>query len=238
MHPANSDQRLKAGGKPKYLLSGLLRCSVCDAHYIITNATSYACSGYHDGRACSNSIFVRRDRVENILLGPIRDDLLKPDRVARMAKEMQGYFFGRVQASRARATEALRELEELEARIARLRDRLKHGDPDMQPDELQAAIERAEAKHRELQKQCFSVNLPATTLAFMSKAAELYRRQVAQGLDGNPQAALKARVFLREWFGGKIRLEPLPDGGLQAHWMQSVGALCKGLGKIGSGGRI
>ena len=72
----------------------------------------------------------------------------------------------------------------------------------------------------------------------MTRAAELYRRQVAQGLDGNPQAALKARVFLREWFGGKIRLEPMPDGGLQAHWMQNVGALCKGLGTYGSGGRI
>ena len=50
----------------------------------------------------------------------------------------------------------------------------------------------------------------------MTKAAELDRRQVAQGLDGNPQAALKARVFLREWFGGKIRLEQLPDDGRQA----------------------
>ena len=113
VRPANDDQRLQAVGKLKYLLSGLLRCSVCDAHYTITNATSYACSGYHDGRACSNSILVRRDRLENILLGPIRDDLLKPDRVARMAKEMQGYFSERVQAFRARATEAPRELEEL-----------------------------------------------------------------------------------------------------------------------------
>jgi DNA repair exonuclease SbcCD ATPase subunit len=137
---------------------------------------------------------------------------------------MQEYFSDRVQATQARATEAPRELEELEARIARLRDRLKHGDPDMPEDELQAAIDRAEEKHRELQEQ-LSAYLPAKAFASMSRAAELYRRQVAPGLDGNPQAALKARVFLREWFGGKIRLEPLPDGGLQAHWMQNVGAL-------------
>jgi hypothetical protein len=31
----------------------------------------------------------------------------------------------------------------------------------------------------------------------------------ADGLDGDPRAALKARFFLREWFGGRIRLEPL-----------------------------
>ncbi len=73
---------------------------------------------------------------------------------------------------------------------------------------LQAVIETAESKYRDLQDQHFSANLPAKTLAFMSRAAELYRRQVAQGLDGNPQAARKARVFLREWFGRKIRLEP------------------------------
>jgi hypothetical protein len=102
----------------------------------------------------------------------------------------------------------------------------------MPEDELQAAIDRAEEKRRELQRQPNAIP-PAKDIAFMSRAAELYRRQVAQGLDGNPQAALKARVFLREWFGGKIRLEPLPDGGLQAQWMQNVGALCKGLGTYG-----
>ena len=72
----------------------------------------------------------------------------------------------------------------------------------------------------------------------MPRAAELYRREVALGLDGHPDAILKACLFLREWFGGKIRLEPLPDGGLMAHWNQNVGALCKGLGLCGSGGLI
>ena len=59
--PAPEDVRLKAGGKPKYLLSGLLRCGLCDAHYTITDAKSYGCSSYHDGHACSNAIRVRRD---------------------------------------------------------------------------------------------------------------------------------------------------------------------------------
>jgi hypothetical protein len=106
--------------------------------------------------------------------------------------------------------------------------------PDIPEDELQAAIDRAEAKRRELQEEVSTYLLSAKAIAFMSRAAELYRRQVAQGLDGNAQAALKARVFLREWFGGKTRLELLPDGGLQAHWEQNVGALCKGLGTYGS----
>jgi hypothetical protein len=71
----------------------------------------------------------------------------------------------------------------------------------------------------------------------LPRAAELYRRQVALGLHGNSDAATKARIFLREWFGGRIRLEPLADGGLMAHWNQNVGALLMGLGTCGRGGR-
>jgi hypothetical protein len=59
-------------------------------------------------------------------------------------------------------------------------------------------------------------------------AAEVIRRRVAQGLDGNPREALKARVFLREWFNGKIRLEPLRGGGLMAHWDENATALLRG----------
>ena len=48
----------------------------------------------------------------------------------------------------------------------------------------------------------------------------------------------KARVFLREWFGGGIQLEPLPDGGLMAHWNENAAALLRHTGTFGSGGRI
>jgi hypothetical protein len=91
-----------------------------------------------------------------------------------------------VQAIQVRATEAPRELEELEARIARLRDRLKHGDPDMPEDELQAAMGRSEEKRRELQDH-LSTYLPAEAFVFMSRAAEFYRRQVTLGLAGGPK---------------------------------------------------
>ncbi len=238
IRPPKDDAHLKTGGKPKYLLSGLLRCDVCDAHYTITDAVSYGCSSYHDGHACSNSIRVGRDRAEEVLLGPIRNDLLAPERVAQMAREMQEYYVERVRTARTRATEATHELQELAARIERLRDRLKRGDPDMTADELQAAIDRAEEKRRELEGQQFPGASPIKVLSILPRAAELYRRQVALGLDGNPQAALKARVFLREWFGGKVKLEPQAGGGLIAHWNQNVGALLKGLGTSGSGGAI
>ena len=164
---------------------------------------SYGCSGYHDGQACSNSILVRRDRIDQILLAPIRDELLVPERAASMARKMQDYYCQRVAAMQARAVETPQELQDSTARIQRLSDRLRRGDPDMTPDELQAVIEKAEEKRRELEGQHHGLKSPTIALAIMPRTAELYRRQVAPGLDGNPQAALKARLFLREWFGGR-----------------------------------
>lgn len=138
---------------------------------------------------------------------------------------MQTLYAERARAIQERAVEAPRELQELVARIERLRERLRKGDPDMAADEIEAAIARAEAKRAELEAQPPEARQSAKVLALLPRAAEEIRHQVALGLDGNPRAALKARVFLREWFSGKIRLEPLADGGLMAHWDQNTAAL-------------
>jgi hypothetical protein len=64
----------------------------------------------------------------------------------------QGYLEA-VEAMQARATGMPHALLELTARIERLRERLHKGDPDMTADEIQAAIDWAEGKRRELQGQ-------------------------------------------------------------------------------------
>jgi hypothetical protein len=213
---ANGDARMKSGGKPKYMLSGLLHCGVCDAHYILHDARSYACAG-HKGGACVNHIRVRRDTLETAILRPLRDEMLAPERVAQMAREMQRDLLERIHRTKLRAAEQPQELAELDARIARLRKRLTAGDPDMTPDEIQAAIERAERKRRELAEAPPPESREAAKLlTILPNAAELYRRQIALGLDGaHPQVLLKARMALRDLLG-KIRLEPDEDGGLWA----------------------
>jgi site-specific DNA recombinase len=134
----------RSGGRPKYLLSGLLRCDTCRAHYIGVNGTEYGCSSHRDGGACSNSIRIRRELVESVLLDPIRKELLSPARVQRLVIEMQAYHMEQVRVLEARASEQPHELQEIVARIARLHERLRQGDPDMTADEVQAAIDRAE----------------------------------------------------------------------------------------------
>jgi site-specific DNA recombinase len=241
LRPVNDDPKLKAGGKPRYLFSGLLRCDTCGGHYTITSKDAYGCLSHHDGNACSNAVRIRKDRVEEVLLhGPESGigTLLAPQRIDFMAREMQRYYAERVRARQERAVEVPRELQELTARIDRLRERLKRGDPDMAADEIQVAIDRADTKRRELESEQPEAKGSAKVLAVLPRAAQLARRQIERALAGDQRAALKTRVFLRAWFGGKIRLEPLPDGGLIAHWNQHAAALLRAVGSCGSGGRI
>jgi site-specific DNA recombinase len=235
---ANSDKRLKSGGKSKYLLSGLLICNVCKAHYVIADARSYACSGHWNGGACSNHTRVRRDAMERVILGGVRRDLLAPERVERMAAEMHAAYAERMREIAARAETLPQEIEELDARILRLRERLRTGDPDFAVDELQAGIERAESKRRKL----IDAGSPAErenarVLALLPRVAELYREQIDMGLGGNSAAAAKARTILREMLG-EILLSPGEDGSLWAEYAMQPAAMLKDAGTCGRGDRI
>ena len=73
-------------------------------------------------------------------------------------------------------------------------------------------------------------------ISMLPKAADAYRRQIANGLDKDPRAAGKARVILRRLLGN-IRLVS-EQGKLWAEYEVRPAALLKGVGTAGSGGRI
>jgi len=98
---------------------------------------------------------------------------------------MQAYYAERLKDMQAGATERPRELQDLDARIDRLRDRLDRGDSDMTTDEIQTAIDRADAKRRGLQAQQPKAVQSAQVLTMLPKAAATYRRQIELGLSGN-----------------------------------------------------
>jgi len=236
---SNPDTRLKCGGKPKYLLSGLLKCKDCGSNYVLSSSTSYQCAG-NIGGACDNRVRVRRDLVESRILNPIRQELLSPKRVDRMAREIEARFEERVRELSEKSSPV--EIQALDARIERLYDRLSAGDPDLEPDDLQLAIVAAQRKRKDLIDAQPAAIQSAKIIAALPKAAEAYRRQIELGLDGNPREATKARAILKELLG-PIEMCPEPDGSLWAEFCARPAARVKkaigtGGGSGGSGGRI
>ena len=72
----------------------------------------------------------------------------------------------------------------------------------------------------------------------LPRAAEYYGQRIALGLDGDSEAAAKARPIVRELLGGKVDLVPGEDGSLWAEYGLHMAALLQGAGTCGLGDRI
>jgi site-specific DNA recombinase len=233
------DKRLQSGGKAVYMLSGLLKCE-CGAHFVMDSATHYRCGSVVDGKACKNRIRVRRDVAEQVILEPIVDELLSDEMVQEMVTEFRAYYTDRMEAARAKQTKVPAEVAEIDQRIARLRRRIKAGDPDLGTDELQAIIQKAEAKRAELMSAVPEVKRMDKVLAALPAAADQYRKQIKLGLKGNTTEAGRARVAVRKLLGDEITVVPAKGGKhLIANLEFRPAALLAGtVGTDGSGGRI
>ena len=128
------------------------------------------------------------------ILGEIDRRLLDPELVQLMAKEI-AHEFSRRTALVQKDADHSPESVALEARIARLKLRLRVGDPDMTPDEIAVAIERAGGKRAEL------------------------TAVLARGIEKNPEAPTQARRALSQLVCGEIKLTPdYQAGHLVAHF--------------------
>jgi site-specific DNA recombinase len=160
---------------------------------------------------------VSRIEAERILLDEMRRRLLAPEMVKQMAEELRAEYEGRLKDQAADDDKTPKELVELGKRLARLRRRLRTGDPDLSADDLQTAIEKAERYRLELlhaqQHGARSGKAGARRLyAALPNAAHLYERQIARGLTGKSEHVTKARALLKELFGGQIVLRQTPKG--------------------------
>ena len=72
----------KAVGRAgQYLLSGILRCGECGGAYVIVSNGMYGCAAHKDrgNSVCANAMRVKRQKIEDLLLAEIRENLLSED---------------------------------------------------------------------------------------------------------------------------------------------------------------
>jgi hypothetical protein len=123
-----------------------------------------------------------------------------------MARELQDAYLKSQRTEQVKTTQAPVEVPAIEERIERLRGRLRNGDPDLTPDELEAALSKAEEKrHAHQYPTDGQRGSGRRVLTVLPQAAQTYRDQIKQGLAGNERAALRARVFLQRYLAVKSR---------------------------------
>jgi site-specific DNA recombinase len=180
--------------RPQYLFSGLTKCGVCGAGFIMTGKHRLGCFGARDQGRCDNHLTIRRDEVEARVLKALQEKLLNQDLFEEFCEEF-GREMNRLRMEhRADLAVAEREIERMEARRKKLVQSIMDGVPASEvKDELRANALRREA----LQAKLAAADEPPPLLH--PEMARIYRAKVtelAKALE-QPEGRVEATETLR-----------------------------------------
>ena len=131
--------------RPQYLFSGLSKCGVCGAGFIMAGRNRLACFGTREKGTCDNRLTIRRDEVERRVLKALEEKLLNQELFEEFCEEFTREMNRLRMEHRASLSAAAREIERLEARRKKLIEMVMEGvAPSVVKDELNANAARRE----------------------------------------------------------------------------------------------
>ena len=106
--------------RPKYLLSGLMKCDCCGGNYTKISQNLFGCATARNKGTCDNRINIRTDKVEEIILSGLKDKLMDPSLFKTFAEEFIAEFNRAQLEETADADAAQSELGRIEGQIDKL----------------------------------------------------------------------------------------------------------------------
>jgi hypothetical protein len=116
-HTVKTAGALGAAKRPQYLFSGLTKCGVCGAGFIMSGKNRLGCSGARDRGRCDNHLTIRRDEVEPRVLRALQAKLLQQDLFEEFCGEFTREMNRLRMERRASLSSAKREVERIDTRI-------------------------------------------------------------------------------------------------------------------------
>ena len=106
--------------RPRYLFSGLSKCGVCGAGFIMAGRNRLACFGAREKGTYDNRLTIRRDEVEARVLKALEEKLLNQELFEEFCEEFTRETNRLRMQHRASLSAAQREIERIEARRKKL----------------------------------------------------------------------------------------------------------------------
>ncbi|PYQ90953.1 MAG: resolvase [Acidobacteria bacterium] len=115
-------ERFNQFRRPKYMFSGLTKCGVCGAGFIVYSREHLGCFGARGRGTCDNRLTIPRQEVETRVLRALQDKLMRKDFFEEFCREFAKEM-NRLRMERgARINSAKRELARIESRRKKLID--------------------------------------------------------------------------------------------------------------------
>ena len=103
--------------RPQYLFSGLTKCGICGAGFIMSGRNRLGCFGARDQGRCDNHLTIRRDEVEARVLKALQEKLLNQELFEEFCEEFTREMNRLRMEQRASTSSAKREVERIGTRI-------------------------------------------------------------------------------------------------------------------------
>jgi hypothetical protein len=201
--------RAERARRPSYLLSGLLKCGSCGGGFSKISAEHYGCSNARNRGICRNRLTIRRDVLEESVLGGLKAKLMHPDLVKEFVAE---YYreINRAAAARDSARQGFaKELATVEREIREIIGAIKSG---IRSATMAMELEALENRKEELQRKLAAK--PEAPIRLHPNLADVYRRQVENLREAlSREDAREEAVAILRGLIEQIRLEPV-DGQL------------------------
>jgi hypothetical protein len=217
MGKASSQAAKTSGGnplneahRPRFLLSGLLRCGCCGGPYAIAARDRYACSTRKQKGTCDNRLTITRQEIEARVLDGLKGRLLAPDLVAVFVEAFREETKRQRDAHEAEEKGRERKAAELDRKINAIFRAIEDGlyDPAMK-----ARLADLTEEREKIRTEIRTYDPAALDVLMHPQLAEGYRRRIErlEGLlDGSEQD--EAREIVRSMID-RVVLSPRPDGG-------------------------
>lgn len=181
--------------RSRYLLSGLIKCGLCGANYIMIARDRYGCSTRRTKGTCSNDYVLERDTLERLVLDGLKEKLIAPGLAEEFIKEFNSQIAARTAAGRGERHRTEHELKQVEKKLAAILSAIEQG---IVTETTRTRLLELEGEKAALERQLSEPEaVPYPSLH--PNLVNLYRRKVAalEEALNDPGIRLEASEILR-----------------------------------------
>ncbi|PZR78880.1 MAG: resolvase, partial [Stutzerimonas stutzeri] len=176
--------------RPKYLFSGLTKCSCCGGGYSAISATLIGCSTARNKGTCDNRVNIRRDELESRVLNALRTKLVDPDLFAHFCEVFTQEMNRLRMEGRAGIASAEAELAKVNRELEKILD--LYLNDALSVDMVKERSKKLEARKSELEQFLAEADEPPPLLH--PSMALQYRKRVQQLYDALQNADEGKRI--------------------------------------------
>ncbi len=161
--------------RPRFLLSGLIKCGACGGGYTMVSRTLYGCANARNKGTCANRLNLRRDALEVTILEGLKRHLMDPELFKLFCEEFTKVFNRLRGSSEAERRRKETELRTIKIRLKRVVDAIAEGVPALT---LKEELLSLETRKVVLEKDLAGSREEPVRLH--PKMTEVYRKKVDQ----------------------------------------------------------